>query len=112
MARLTKNRIPQTRAAITAAAARGVARAAGFVVDLAQQLAPVDTGALRGSIQVEPGEPALTMRVTAGRGLPDARAVFQEYGTSRQPAQPYLTPAYRAISVRKEVAAEIKKVTR
>ena len=106
---LKRNRIPATRKAVEAAAARGVARAAGYVADLAQQLAPVDTGALRASIRVEPSEPALRMTVTAGRGLPDARAVFQEYGTSRQPAQPYLTPAAKAIKVGQEVKAEIRK---
>ena len=107
---LRRNRIPQTRRAVEAAAARGVARAAGYVADLAQQLAPVDTGALRASIRVEPDAPALRMQVTAGRGLPDARAVFQEYGAVNQPAQPFLTPAAKAIKVGAEVKAEIRKV--
>lgn len=109
---LRKNRIPQTRGAIAAAAARGVHRAAGFVADLARQLAPVDTGALRASIRVTPDAPALRVEVQAGGGLPDARAVYQELGTSRMAASPYLTPAARAIDVRKEVKAELAKALR
>lgn len=111
MARLTRNRIPATRKAIEAAAARGVARAGGYIVDLAQQLCPVDTGALRGSIRLEPTAPAPVMTVKAG-GASAPYAGFVEYGTFWSPAQPFLTPAARAISVRKEVAAEIKKAIR
>lgn len=107
---LKRNRIPATRAAIARAAAEGVARAGGYIVDLARQLSPVDTGALRASIRLEPEQPALEMRVSAGKGLPDARAVFQEFGTVNQPPQPYLTPAVRAVSVRREVAKAIKGV--
>lgn len=108
---LKRNRIPQTRGTITAAAARGVHRAAGFVADLARQLAPVDTGALRASIRVTPDAPALRVEVQAG-GASAPYAAYVEYGTSRSPAQPYLTPAARAINVRREVAAEIKKALR
>jgi HK97 gp10 family phage protein len=105
---LKRNRIPATRKAIEAAAARGVQRAGGYIVDLARQLCPVDTGALRGSIRLEPEQPALRMTVKAGGG-PVNYAHFIEYGTSRSPAQPFLTPAARAISVRKEVSGEIRK---
>lgn len=109
---LRRNRIPQTRGAIAAAAARGVHRAAGYVLDLARQLAPKDTGALAASGRLEPDAPAARVEVRFGDGLPDARAVYQEYGTSRMAAQPYLTPAARAINVRREVAAEIQKALR
>lgn len=108
---LARNRIPATRQAIAAAAARGVHRAAGFVADLARQLAPVDTGALRASIRVTPDQPALRMTVQAGGGVVDY-AAFVEYGTSRSPAQPFMTPAARAINVRREVAAELKRALR
>ena len=108
---LKRNRIPQTRAAIIDAASRGVARAGGYIVDLAQQLCPVDTGALRGSIRLEPSEPAPVMAVKAGGGTVDY-AGFIEYGTSRSAAQPFLTPAAKAISVAKEVRAEIKKAVK
>lgn len=108
---LRKNRIPQTRKAIEAAAARGVARAGGYIVDLARQLCPVDTGALRASIRLEPAQPELRMAVKAGGGAV-TYAHYIEYGTSRSPAQPFLTPAARAINVGREVAAEIKAALR
>ena len=117
---LKRNRIPATRAVIARGAALGVAKAGGYIVDLAKQLAPYDDRSpparppgppLRDSIFLAPDEPALQMRVVAGRGLPDPRALLNEYGgsTINYPAQPYLTPAYRAISVRKEVAKAIRE---
>jgi HK97 gp10 family phage protein len=108
---LRRNRIPQTRKAIIDAASRGVARAGGFIVDLAQQLSPVDTGALKASIRLEPSEPAPVMTVKAGGGSVNY-ASWVEHGTSRSPAQPFLTPAAKAISVAKEVRAEIKKAVK
>jgi HK97 gp10 family phage protein len=106
---LKRNRIPATREAIRRAAAEGVARAGGYIVDLARQLCPVDTGALRASIRLEPEQPAPQMTVKAGGGAV-TYARFIEYGTARSPAQPFLTPAARAVSVRKEVTKAIKGV--
>jgi HK97 gp10 family phage protein len=108
---LKRNRIPQARAAIQRAAAEGVATAGGYIVDLAKQLCPVDTGALRASIRLEPDSPELTMTVKAGGGAVDY-AAFIEYGTSRSAAQPFLTPAARAISVHKEVRKAIREALR
>lgn len=63
--------------------------------DLAQQLAPEDTGRLKASKKVDvQGESVI---VSFGEGLPDMRAIAQEYGTGTQPAQPYLTPAVEQI---------------
>jgi HK97 gp10 family phage protein len=106
---LKRNRIPATREAIRRAAAEGVARAGGYIVDLARQLCPVDTGALRASIRLEPEQPELQMVVKAG-GPTAPYAGYVERGTSRSAAQPFLTPAVRAVSVRKEVAKAIKGV--
>lgn len=103
-----RNRIPATREAIRRAAAEGVARAGGYIVDLARQLVPVDTGALKASIRLEPEQPALQMTVKAG-GATAPYAGYVERGTARSPAQPFLTPAVRAISVRKEVAKAIRE---
>lgn len=105
---IKRNRIPATRAAITRGAALGVARAGGYMVNLAQQLCPRRTGALEASIRLEPEQPALQMTVKAGGGTVDY-AIHVEYGTSVSPAQPFLTPAVRAISVRKEVAKAIRE---
>ena len=99
--------IGRIRAGLRGASGRGVERAAGFVADLAQQLAPVDTGDLRASVQVEPGDSDTQRVVTAGRGLPDIRAVAQEFGTVTAPAQPFMAPAARAVKPEKEVATEL-----
>lgn len=68
---------------------------ANDIGDLAQQLAPEKTGDLKRSKKVAKRGPLWV--VSFGDGLPDARAIYQEYGTSRSAAQPFLTPAVRAI---------------
>ena len=99
-----RSNIPRLRAALPDAAARGVARAAFMVEDLAKQLSPVDTGALRASIRVAPAAPALRMAVLATQ----AYAAHVEYGTLHSPAQPFLTPAAKAVKVQREIAAELR----
>lgn len=56
----------------------------------AKQLTPVDTGTLRRSINTKLENGGLTALV--GTNMEYSMAV--EYGTSKQPAQPYMTPAY------------------
>jgi HK97 gp10 family phage protein len=58
----------------------------------ARLLAPVDTGRLRDSIQVDRIKWDL-YRVSTGVEY----AAFVEFGTRYMPAQPYLTPAYKAV---------------
>ena len=59
---------------------------------IAQELAPVRTGFLRSSIHVERID-HLALQVRA-----DAEyAAFVEYGTHRQAAQPFMTPAMETI---------------
>lgn len=58
----------------------------------ARQRAPVDTGELRDSIQ------GRVINQFSGEVVATAdHAIFQEYGTRFQPAQPYLTPAAEAV---------------
>src|SRR5262245_42678593 len=83
---------------------RGVARAAHLMAELAAQLAPVDTGALRDSIHAEPGDGVNQWRVVAGVSY----AVWVEYGNQYSPAQPFLTPAMRAIDVDLEIKRELQ----
>lgn len=85
----------------------GVHQGAEYIGELAQQLAPEDTGALKASKQVDKKAPAAWV-VSFGEGLPDIRAVVQEFGSIHQPAQPYLTPARQEIDVEAEVAARLK----
>lgn len=74
-------------------------RLAAQMVDDARRLAPVDTGALKASIHVTRLGPEL-WRISAGGGLPDGRAVYNELGTRFMAAQPYIRPAvYRERSL-------------
>jgi HK97 gp10 family phage protein len=95
---------------------RGVETAAGYVADLASQLAPYDADAdhkhLNESIVVRGEKGSRKRQVVAGDGLPDIRAIVQEYGSVDQPAQPYLTPAAEAIDVKREVQKEIQALVR
>lgn len=75
----------------------GIQDAAEAIKDLASQLAPEDTGALKDSGEVR--MQGKTAEISFGNGLPDGRAVGQEYGTYNSPAQPYLGPALKEIDV-------------
>ena len=55
----------------------------------AKEKAPVDTGTLKGSIHVEKDHPPLERTIADGTTY----GVFQEFGTSRMGAQPFMTPA-------------------
>lgn len=81
------------------------------VVDLASQLAPVGDG--RGGHLKDSGKAELTgnrtVNISFGNGLPDERAQAQEYGTVFMPAQPYLTPALRAVDIMKYVKEALFK---
>jgi HK97 gp10 family phage protein len=60
------------------------------ISDEARRLSPVDTGALRGSIKFEINEPDLsTVIKTDGIDY----AVYQELGTRKMQANPYMRPA-------------------
>jgi hypothetical protein len=69
----------------------GEAVALAIGVD-AETVAPIRTGALRMSANVEEIARGI-WRISFGRGLLDGRAVYQELGTSKMRAQPYLRPA-------------------
>lgn len=102
--------LDRIRVGLPEAIERGVERSANFIADVARQLAPVDTGALRGSIRVEDGAHALARRVVAGGTDGVDYAAYVEYGTSRSAAQPFMTPAKENIDVQAEVAAEVRRL--
>jgi HK97 gp10 family phage protein len=99
------------------------------IASQAKLLAPVDYGQLRNSISASntsrtellnnmPGEKADALDT---QGLKDDEvyagsnsdhAIFQEYGTVKQPAQPYLRPAMEAIVQRKDPAEIFAKYGR
>lgn len=81
---------------------RAIAKAAFDTEAQAKQRAPVDTGLLRNSIRHERrGEAWFSVE------SPVSYSVYQEYGTSRMPAQPYMHPAVEA--VRPSLMAALQK---
>lgn len=69
-----------------------VKKAAFDVVARAKTLAPVDTGALKNSIEAKPAG-RLTWEVVVGQEY----GVYQEFGTTTNRAQPFLGPAVEAV---------------
>lgn len=86
-----KSRIPAIVAALPRAADATVERTARVIETDATSRVPVDTGALRTSIEVFGAAGSGERTVEAGQGLDYAPMV--EFGTSRQTAQPFMTPA-------------------
>lgn len=62
-------------------------RIAGKLRDEAKAAAPVDTGELRDSLEIQGGDGYRIVRATA------RHAYFVEFGTSDTPPQPFLWPA-------------------
>lgn len=71
-----------------AALGKGLMAGALVVEGDAKRRAPVDTGNLRNSIRAEQ-----VSDTEATVGTPVDYAIYPEFGTSRQAAQPYLRPA-------------------
>lgn len=103
---VTTTGFDRIRAGLPDAIDLGVERGANLIADVARQLAPVDTGELKASIEVQDGPQPLSRTVVAGA----AHAAFQEFGTSIMEAQPSMTPARRAIDVQAEVLIEVRKL--
>lgn len=73
------------------------------VADQAEGLAPVNTGKLQKSIDIgvkltrrqkssSPKQSAVEVYIGVGRSLP--QGVFQEFGTAKNPPQPFMRPAW------------------
>lgn len=97
------SRIPQIRAGMEPKAASAVAKACMDIEAGAKGMAPVDTGALRNSIQSSVG--GLSGEVTAGVEY----AIYQEFGTYKMAAQPFMTPA--ADAARGPFLAAMSRIT-
>lgn len=98
------SKLPSIAAGMEPRAALAVAKAAADVEAHAKAVVPVDTGALRASIQARHVS-ALEAEVVAQQQY----AIFVELGTSRMGAQPYMTPA--ADTVRPSFLAAIARIT-
>jgi hypothetical protein len=89
--------------------AAGNDAAADMIVDLGQQIAPVDEGDFKGSIKKRPGQDALSREVISD-GADAPHNVFVEFGqpdNTAYPAQPTLGPAAEAIDPGIEVAKRL-----
>lgn len=83
------NRIPALIAFVESETRRAVKASADRVAERARQMAPVDTGALRSSIQAVSTTAGKSAEVRVGVEY----AAYVEYGTYKMAAQPYLSPA-------------------
>lgn len=104
-----RSRLGAAARAITAGLDPAVRAAADDGKAVRDRLAPVDTGALKASGRVVKVAPA-HYQIREGAGLPDARAIYTEYGTARQRAQPHMTPA--AEHIRRSAPAQIAGLLR
>jgi hypothetical protein len=100
---------PRTGANRSAAVERVLEVYAMKVMDRARALAPVETGELRDSIDVHVANGGFIL--SAGYGLPDGRARFQEYGfhhyqTGNFIINPYARPAFE--SYKREFRAALR----
>lgn len=90
--------------------AEGNDAAADMIVDVAQQIAPVDEGDFKGSIKKRPGQDALSTEVISD-GDEAPHNVFVEFGqpnNTAYPAQPTLGPAAEEIDPGLEVAKRLQ----
>lgn len=88
MSVVIKTRLPEIAGEATYKAALAVAKTAADIEAGAKSRARVDTGHMRSSIKAK-ASGKLTARVTAGAEY----TIYNEYGTTKVPAQPMLRPA-------------------
>jgi HK97 gp10 family phage protein len=103
---VVSNKFPAISNAIPDKVDRVVRKAAFDIEAGAKDRAPVDLGTLKNSIQAGPvAKGHWRVRVGVHYGI------YQEFGTSRMPAQPYLMPAFEAVvkSFRRAIAGAIKE---
>lgn len=118
------------QAGFAAAVQAGTDRAAEQVLDLAQQLCPVDSGDLKGSGRVgrstragggagsiagrvgTVGQVAQSSVIFGGGDITYAQYVEYGNGNPNYPAQPFLGPALKRINVQREIKRELKNLER
>ena len=84
----------RSKGAVGAKVAAAVRKTAYAIEGDAKALAPVDTGALRGSISTRVSGDGRFGSITAEIGPTVDYGVYQELGTSVMAAQPYMAPAF------------------
>lgn len=86
-----KDNSAQFKSKLEAACMRGMEAVGRQGSANAARLAPVDTGRLKNSITFETSKGGNVFKSTIGTNVEYAK--YQEYGTSRMRAQPFLRPA-------------------
>jgi HK97 gp10 family phage protein len=86
------NKIPELKGRARQRAGQAVRKAAFDIEAGAKQRAPVDTGALKGSIKAEMIND-LNAEIVAGKDY----AIYQELGTHKMAAHPFMGPAAEAL---------------
>ena len=102
-ATLTHNDLPRLRGLVRQRAGQAVRKAASDIEAGAKDRAPVDTGALKNSIQAKS-----TGELSAEIGPGVDYGIYVELGTHKAAAQPYLVPA--AEFVRPSFEAAMKQL--
>jgi HK97 gp10 family phage protein len=100
------------RAKVAASVTPAVQQAAELIMQTQRRYVPVDDGDLRDSIHQEPdvrSQNATRVLIIAG-GKPAPHARIIEFGSQRQPAQPFFFPGYRV--ERRRAKAIIAKAVR
>lgn len=113
-----KSNLPKIARGLRPAVGVANKRTAGYVADLAGQLAPKDTEAMADTARVEDGERETDFRAVVGdptktnpkSGQPVTYPAHVEFGTESSDAQPFMGPAARAIDHGAEAAIEIRKL--
>jgi HK97 gp10 family phage protein len=100
-----KNNLPRITSRLPKRVSEIVKKTAFAIESEAKQLAPVDTGALRNSIQTHIDGP---LKAEVGSVLEYAE--YQEYGTRHQHGTPFLTPA--ADKQKKEFQKDLRDLER
>lgn len=110
MATWKRKRFSRVLAAIARGADKGAEAVAVAAKAVRDQHTPRRTGALLASGEIiKPGP--LKRVLQEGRGLPDKRHFFTEFGTARMAAQPHMGPAraHARRILRATVVAELRK---
>jgi hypothetical protein len=89
--------------AVRSSITQGLLDAGQHIHDLAQQLAPEETGDLKNSGDIQILNDYM-VEISFGNGLPDDRAPANELGTVFSPAQPFLIPAVMQVNIAQEIA--------
>lgn len=93
---VTNNKLPSMEKAIRDATRQAVRETTEEAAEIARNLAPVDTGALKDSITTEMQGNQYASTGIIHVGVP--YGIYQEMGTRYMAAQPFLAPAIDAVS--------------